>query len=293
MDKKHKIGRNEPCPCGSGKKYKRCCGAERQTDVRGHKEIDHFKLNKEIAYKGKIGRMREEFCKKYILRKQAAFQVIEQGIKKQTKALDETITCHKGCFFCCSQYIGASIQECEAIVYYLYHHENLFADFLRAYPKWRADVRKNESLFQRIGQLYNKAGSGFAEETESSLMRESDRYLAQNIPCPFLRDGMCSIYEVRPWACASVVATSPAEWCSSSNPNKPRIYTVYSKWNKEVPLYGKSTALVFSPLPVGIHNILIGGTAFLSKIPGLENLENEALSDSEVRPIIQRYLKSH
>ena len=22
----HKLGRNEPCPCGSGKKYKRCCG---------------------------------------------------------------------------------------------------------------------------------------------------------------------------------------------------------------------------------------------------------------------------
>jgi SEC-C motif domain protein len=23
----HKVGRNEPCPCGSGKKYKKCCGA--------------------------------------------------------------------------------------------------------------------------------------------------------------------------------------------------------------------------------------------------------------------------
>ena len=23
-----KIGRNDPCPCGSGKKYKNCCGAE-------------------------------------------------------------------------------------------------------------------------------------------------------------------------------------------------------------------------------------------------------------------------
>ncbi|MBA7693030.1 hypothetical protein ES703_101605 [subsurface metagenome] len=23
---KRKIGRNEPCPCGSGKKYKMCCG---------------------------------------------------------------------------------------------------------------------------------------------------------------------------------------------------------------------------------------------------------------------------
>ena len=24
--KAKKIGRNEPCPCGSGKKYKHCCG---------------------------------------------------------------------------------------------------------------------------------------------------------------------------------------------------------------------------------------------------------------------------
>ena len=23
----NKVGRNQPCPCGSGKKYKRCCGA--------------------------------------------------------------------------------------------------------------------------------------------------------------------------------------------------------------------------------------------------------------------------
>ena len=25
--REEKIGRNEPCPCGSGKKYKKCCGA--------------------------------------------------------------------------------------------------------------------------------------------------------------------------------------------------------------------------------------------------------------------------
>jgi len=23
-----KVGRNDPCPCGSGKKYKKCCGAK-------------------------------------------------------------------------------------------------------------------------------------------------------------------------------------------------------------------------------------------------------------------------
>ena len=26
--KEKKIGRNDPCPCGSGKKYKKCCGRE-------------------------------------------------------------------------------------------------------------------------------------------------------------------------------------------------------------------------------------------------------------------------
>ena len=27
-----KIGRNDPCPCGSGKKYKKCCGSEQEMD---------------------------------------------------------------------------------------------------------------------------------------------------------------------------------------------------------------------------------------------------------------------
>ena len=27
MEGGRKLGRNEPCPCGSGKKYKKCCGA--------------------------------------------------------------------------------------------------------------------------------------------------------------------------------------------------------------------------------------------------------------------------
>jgi hypothetical protein len=33
VEKSPKIGRNAPCPCGSGRKYKKCCGAVRNTDV--------------------------------------------------------------------------------------------------------------------------------------------------------------------------------------------------------------------------------------------------------------------
>ena len=29
--KSEKVGRNDPCPCGSGKKYKKCCGANETT----------------------------------------------------------------------------------------------------------------------------------------------------------------------------------------------------------------------------------------------------------------------
>ena len=31
----NKVSRNASCPCGSGKKYKKCCGAEEQTHLDG------------------------------------------------------------------------------------------------------------------------------------------------------------------------------------------------------------------------------------------------------------------
>jgi hypothetical protein len=30
-----KIGRNDPCPCGSGKKYKKCCEKSKQSQFNG------------------------------------------------------------------------------------------------------------------------------------------------------------------------------------------------------------------------------------------------------------------
>lgn len=51
-----KIKRNEPCPCGSGKKYKKCCGASPVTEPestvindeleRLHHELNSFAMNK-------------------------------------------------------------------------------------------------------------------------------------------------------------------------------------------------------------------------------------------------------
>jgi hypothetical protein len=37
------VGRNEPCPCGSGKKYKKCCAAKRETSTSGPKAAMRMK----------------------------------------------------------------------------------------------------------------------------------------------------------------------------------------------------------------------------------------------------------
>jgi hypothetical protein len=34
-ERKMTVGRNDPCPCGSGKKFKKCCAAKWQTPTAG------------------------------------------------------------------------------------------------------------------------------------------------------------------------------------------------------------------------------------------------------------------
>jgi Fe-S-cluster containining protein len=286
-----KPGRNDLCPCGSGKKYKKCCGASSSpVPIRVTKERDYVTLNRAIAYKGKIGRMRAEFCRHYIAHKQTVFKEIEKDLSDQTAVRREKITCHKGCFYCCSQYIAGTLQESEAIVYYLYQHEVALTNFIRAYPIWREKVRVNESLFKSIRDILNKGSAeGFTEKNRQAYQEATVLYLAQNIPCPFLSNGICSIYEVRPWPCAGVVATTPGEWCSPLTNDKPSVY-ISRLTPKEVPYFRETKALIMFPVPLGVYEILNGGFIWLSDIPDLEGLDNETMTDPEVRPILQRYL---
>ena len=65
-----KIGRNQPCPCGSGNKYKRCCGAFKTTPGLGTRPyphpippevLKHFarRERERIAHKARHGEVRE------------------------------------------------------------------------------------------------------------------------------------------------------------------------------------------------------------------------------------------
>ena len=61
-----KIGRNDPCPCGSGKKYKKRCWATGDSRAGINQDIDYIAINRDIAYRGEIGRKRKAFCIDYI-----------------------------------------------------------------------------------------------------------------------------------------------------------------------------------------------------------------------------------
>src|ERR1035437_8499335 len=105
MDNRQKIGRNNPCPCGSGKKYKHCCGDFYQTGVMFYRDEksdvdaapEALALHKAIAYQGKVGRMRAEFCRQYIARKQTVFKQMGKDLLAKTSAQGEVITCREGC----------------------------------------------------------------------------------------------------------------------------------------------------------------------------------------------------
>jgi Fe-S-cluster containining protein len=49
----------------------------------------------------------------------------------------------------------------------------------------------------------------------------SDWYAGLKIPCPFLSEGVCRIYEQRPLACREYFVTSPPEWCRPGGSNEP------------------------------------------------------------------------
>lgn len=295
MYMKHKIGRNDPCPCGSGKKHKYCCGAISSSIQPANKqEPDCFMMNNEIAYKGRIGRQRRDFCISFIEHKKERIKDLTGLQSNEAATRGERISCQKGCDLCCSMYVESTLQECEAIVYYLYQNERVLESFLRTYPQWRERVRENGDLFKSCGRFWNEEVTPeTARELKLALNEEEKRYMRQNIPCPFLDNHLCSVYEVRPYMCVAHIVLSPPEWCNPQNPNKPVIWkAIPTEMMKDDSFYYRNLGrLVITNTPIAIYEILKTGVSYFSMggLPGFENLEYEFWGDPEVLPILRRY----
>jgi len=253
-----------------------------------------LRLNKEIAYKGVIGRRRRDFCIDFINRKKTVIREIEQNMVAQIQDNNEAITCCKGCSSCCVAYIEASLGECEAIVYYLYQDEKALSIFLKQYPKWRADINDYGDLYKRCEQVlseirYSKEG----EETRQNLADALFLYKIQNISCPFLHDRICTIHEVRPFTCASHYVTTPADWCSPLSPGQPKVYkaSIAGDQFDQQFYFGSMNKPEILFMPMAVYRILKCGFTYLADTINLESLRDDALKDLEVVAAMQQYFK--
>ena len=282
------IGRNDPCPCGSGKKYKKCCGRVPESKTDYQKAIESVDLVKRIAYLGSIGRQRKEFCENYIVKKQAILHQIETLADSGAFNMGKSISCHEGCYFCCAEPIKASLHECESIVHFLYQNDAVLRHFIEAYPRWREIFSKHKGLLEELDRLQVRAiDADLSESAMRDVGRVGEVYTQLLNYCPFLVDKACSIYSVRPLVCASVYATTPSEWCDPTIKHPIEELWVDSPteyFPLESTIYGKPyEAHYITYMPWFVFSTLTAGLQFISaNVPGLENLWAEFLRDSEV-----------
>ena len=141
------------------------------------------------------------------------FQVadaIHSRSEETMAASGRSVTCAAGCAACCRQLVPISRWEALHL-----------ASVVRAMPSARrkrvtgrftAAIRRLEAA-----GLLSRIANGFANhahepEVLEALQRE---YWAQQIPCPFLEDETCSVYQNRPLACRQYMVTSPPPLCGS------------------------------------------------------------------------------
>lgn len=290
-----KISKKAPCPCDSGKKYGDCCGfMEKELPAT---DGTRFAAMKSIAYKGRIGRKREDFCRRYIITKTETLRGIQKKLTSAEVEVGTKVTCVKGCTICCSMYIEASVQECEAIVYYLYHHDTALSSFLQSYPRWRADLRERGDVFKGRNRYYQprttveEAASLWYEFTE-----DEDRYFSQDIPCPFLSEALCVIYDVRPYVCASYAALTPPEYCRFDSKSRPQVIKAIPQGVRSDRSFYCPDQLgeyVLSTMPVMVYEMLRSGPACFSTA-GPKDLEPTGglwAKDPEVAAIYRKYVR--
>ncbi len=128
----------------------------------------------------------------------------------------QVVSCQKGCAACCRMLVPLSAPEAFA-----------FKQFYDQLPDERQGVLRSriESSQARLHEAGLLASLNDVAESQNPLTDETleplnRAYYALRIPCPFLEEERCTIYEERPAACRELLVTSPAELCQDlTNPD--------------------------------------------------------------------------
>ncbi len=182
-----------------------------------------------------------------------------RGLGEEAQALEQrrlleagaTVSCQKGCAACCRMLVPISAPEAFAL----------------AQTIGRLEQSERTRLLTQLdltNQRLDKAGllkqlTSLAESenpvTDEAIEPLNRAYYALRMPCPFLENEVCSIYEDRPAACRELAVTSPATDCQNMTnevicpvPVAVRISTTLSLLWADL----TSTAPRLIPLPLAV-----------------------------------------
>ena len=135
--------------------------------------------------------------------------------RQRTAAAGGTpLACSAGCASCCEQMVMVTLPEQLLVTRWLEHASNRdVADaFLDGYPAWR----------QRAGDAPEALAERTARGDRAGHLRlMTEHWERRRLPCAFLRDGMCSIYPVRPLVCRTAHAVGSPDPCTPGHPKLP------------------------------------------------------------------------
>ncbi|MDP1769642.1 MAG: YkgJ family cysteine cluster protein [Nitrospirota bacterium] len=137
----------------------------------------------------------------------------------QAREAGLTISCQMGCAACCRMLVPLSAPEAFALREYV---EQLPTD-RRTQLQQRISTTKDRLTREAVWDRLNDVAEASRPMPDEELDPINRAYYALRIPCPYLEDEMCSIYEARPAACRELLVTSPAELCQDlvQNPVTP------------------------------------------------------------------------
>ena len=116
-----------------------------------------------------------------------------------------SISCKPQCGACCSQAVPISIPEA-FLIYDLV--QSLTSE------KKAQVLRRFDAISQRLKAENIEADQRADESSDDRWSRLLERYFYLGMPCPFLENQSCSIYENRPSICREFLVTTPAKACS-------------------------------------------------------------------------------
>lgn len=85
--------------------------------------------------------------------------------------------------FCCNQQVDIDLAEALVLFRWALEH---------ARPQLQEALRRGHELHQRQGRR---------RDPHPAPMSEDESFFRRRVPCPFLSQGRCTVYRVRPWPC--------------------------------------------------------------------------------------------